>query len=116
MEGIYMGKKQKVKWQGVSLPVPFINDIKKHIAGKNQYRNVPAFVIDAVREKLAAEKREKIFVEQKNKFNWSDEGKRIEKMDQLINDMNKLKKQNEKILNLFFKKKKDETSNSHGLI
>jgi Arc/MetJ-type ribon-helix-helix transcriptional regulator len=47
-------KKEKVKWQGISLPVPFINDIKEYIKDKKEYSNVPEFVRDAVREKMAS--------------------------------------------------------------
>jgi len=37
---------------GVSLPIPFINEIRKHIANDERYRNVPQFVAAAVREKM----------------------------------------------------------------
>ena len=45
-------EKKHVKYQGVSLPIPFINDIKKHISKDNRYTTVPGYVRQAVREKM----------------------------------------------------------------
>jgi len=47
-----MKQNEKMKWQGISLPVPFIDKIKKAIENKPEYSNVPEFVRQAVREKL----------------------------------------------------------------
>ena len=44
--------KPSVKYQGVSLPVPFINEIKKHIKGDPKYRSIADFVRESVREKM----------------------------------------------------------------
>lgn len=44
--------KKPVKYQGVSLPIPMIDAIRKHIANDDTYRGVPEFVRDAIREKM----------------------------------------------------------------
>jgi len=45
-------KRNPVKYQGVSLPLDFINEIKSSIKNDSMYRNVPEFVKVATREKL----------------------------------------------------------------
>lgn len=40
---------------GVSLPMPIINKIRKHIANDDRYQNVPQFVKIAVEEKINRE-------------------------------------------------------------
>ena len=45
-------KRKSVKYQGVSLPLDFINEIKNTIEDDPMYRNVPEFVKTATREKL----------------------------------------------------------------
>ena len=58
-----MEKKEKVRYQGISLPIPFIEAIKKHIGNtkglRDTYRGVPDYVATAVREKMV---RDNLFV------------------------------------------------------
>lgn len=59
--------KPGVKYQSVSLAVPFIEEIKKHIQDKPGYRSIADFVREAVREKMQDEKR----------TIWSDDATRL---------------------------------------
>ena len=43
---------RKVKYQGLSLPVVFVNDIKKHIENRTRYTSITDFVKQAVRSKM----------------------------------------------------------------
>jgi len=52
--------KKPVKYQGFALEIPLINDIKKHINHRPQYRSVTDFVRAAVREKIDYEKQSEI--------------------------------------------------------
>jgi hypothetical protein len=44
--------KKRAKYQGVSLPVPLIEEIKKHIMHKKEYRGIADFIKQAIREKM----------------------------------------------------------------
>ncbi len=48
-----MGKtKDRPKYQSVSLAVPFVDNIKKYIFNKPEYRSVADFAREAIREKM----------------------------------------------------------------
>ena len=47
--------KDRCKWQGVSLPVPFINMLYEHIKDDDTYRSIADFVRVACREKVKRE-------------------------------------------------------------
>jgi Arc/MetJ-type ribon-helix-helix transcriptional regulator len=48
-----MGKtKDRPPYQSVSLPVPFVKEIKDFIKDKPQYRSIADFVKDSIREKM----------------------------------------------------------------
>ena len=53
--------KDKCKWQGVSLPVPFINMIYEHIKDDDTFRSVVDFVREAVRDKIRDKIRDELF-------------------------------------------------------
>ena len=44
--------KPRVKYHSISLPVPFIEEIKKHILEKPEYRSIADFAREALREKM----------------------------------------------------------------
>jgi len=44
--------KPRVKHQGVSLPVPFIKEIKEHIKHRPAYRSIADYTREAIREKM----------------------------------------------------------------
>ena len=44
--------KPSVKYQGISMPIPFIAEIKKHIMFNPRYRSVADFAREAIREKM----------------------------------------------------------------
>lgn len=46
------GIKDRVKYQGVSLPVPLVEEIRKHVISDSKYKSIGEFVRDAVREKM----------------------------------------------------------------
>ena len=51
-----MGKtKTRGKYQGVSLPVPFIQEIKNHILKDDKYKSIAEFIKESVREKISQE-------------------------------------------------------------
>ena len=43
---------KRVKYQGVSLPIPLLEEIKKHIKDNPRIHGVPEFVRIAIREKI----------------------------------------------------------------
>lgn len=45
--------KKAVRYQGFALPIDFIEEIKKHIKNKDEYRSVTDYVKQAIREKMA---------------------------------------------------------------
>jgi len=47
---------KRCKYQGVSLPVPLIDEIKKHNTENLQYKGVAEFVKSAIREKIRLDK------------------------------------------------------------
>ena len=48
-----MGKiKDRPKYQGVTLPVPLINEIKEFVKGSSQYRSIAEFVKQATRHEM----------------------------------------------------------------
>ena len=121
---VKMKKTQKVKWQGVSLPVPFINDIKNHIKDKNEYKNVPAFVIDAIREKMAIDKfstsppiRDMILKKSRDPvdYEFQELNKKIERLSKNIITRDDLKEFTELLLHdLGFKTKEDKKKNDNN--
>ena len=54
--------KPRVKYQGISLPLPLINEIKIHISKDPTYQTVPSYVRDAVREKFNRDKQLKEYI------------------------------------------------------
>ena len=48
--------KPRGRYQSVSLPVPFVQEIKKHIVKDSKYKSIAEFVKAAVREKIDKEK------------------------------------------------------------
>ena len=44
--------KPSVKYQGISMPIPFIEEIKKHIMNDPKYRSVADFAREGIREKM----------------------------------------------------------------
>ncbi|GAH73749.1 unnamed protein product [marine sediment metagenome] len=48
-----MGKtKPRGKYQGISLPVPFVEEIKKYVLRDNKYKSIADFVRESCREKM----------------------------------------------------------------
>jgi len=47
--------KPSVKYQGISMPIPFIEEIKKFIMKNSKYRSVADFTREAIREKMHRE-------------------------------------------------------------
>ena len=47
--------KPSVKYQGISMPIPFIEKIKGHIKDDDNYRSVADYVRQSVREKMEKE-------------------------------------------------------------
>jgi len=110
-----MKKTQKVKWQGISLPIPFINDIKKHIKDKNEFKNVPAFVIDAVREAIEMDNiLARPFSLDKGDFFEESELKAPKVVYQLALDkrLNDLEKKLDQVIKLLTNKKKKVPKNN----
>lgn len=60
-----MKPKKPVKYYGVSLPLPFVEQIMKHIKNDDRYRNIPQFVKDACIEKMDKENYEELVKEGK---------------------------------------------------
>jgi len=50
------GIKDRAKYQGVSLPVPLIEEIQDYVINSKKYRSIGEFVRESVREKLQVEK------------------------------------------------------------
>ena len=48
--------KPKAKYQGISLPEEFIDELKKHVMGNPRYKSVADFAREALREKMDREK------------------------------------------------------------
>jgi Arc/MetJ-type ribon-helix-helix transcriptional regulator len=51
-----MTTKERGIYQGISLPLSLIQEIKKHIEKRRQYKGVTEFVREAIREKMTTEK------------------------------------------------------------
>jgi Arc/MetJ-type ribon-helix-helix transcriptional regulator len=49
--------KKPVSYHGISLPSPFIEQIKVYIQDKPEYRSVAEFVKEAVRQKMESERK-----------------------------------------------------------
>lgn len=49
------GIKKKVKYQGVSLPITLIDEIRKHVKSDPKYRSIGEFVRESTRYMLKAE-------------------------------------------------------------
>ena len=100
--------KKPVKYQGFALEIPLINNIKKHINDRPQYRSVTDFVRAAVREKIEYEKQSEIVknfdMNQSTPIKFKDYFKMIEKSYTSKNDLIMNEKLNE-ILVLLKKKK-----------
>lgn len=47
--------KTKARYQGFALSIPFIDEIKRHIKDKDQYRSVTDYVRDAIRFKMSVD-------------------------------------------------------------
>lgn len=47
--------KDRVKYQGVAVPVPMIEEMKNFVIKHNGYRSVSEFVRSAIREKMYRE-------------------------------------------------------------
>ena len=48
-----MGKtKSRGRYQSISLPVPFVQEVKKHIINDAKYKSIADFTRDAIREKM----------------------------------------------------------------
>ena len=62
---------KRVKYQGVSLPIPMIEEIKKHIKNNPQIHGVPEFVRIAIREKIRANIRPSHSWRPKIRYNWA---------------------------------------------
>jgi len=50
-----MKQESEVKYQGLSLPVTLINEIKNHIKKHLEYKGVTEFVREAIRDKMKKE-------------------------------------------------------------
>lgn len=90
--------KPSVKYQGISVPITLIQEIKKCIKDKPEYRSIAEFVKEAIREKIQ---------QSDNKFD-IEEFKKIDKsMKNITNTINEIGKYFDKTgLNpeLFFQK------------
>jgi metal-responsive CopG/Arc/MetJ family transcriptional regulator len=50
-----MRLKKAVKYHGISLPSPLIEEVKKYIIDRPEYRSVAEFTKEAIREKMRKE-------------------------------------------------------------
>jgi len=68
-----MRLKPKTKYQSISLAVPFIAEIKKHIMFNPRYRSIADFAREAIREKMQRDQSEAMEVFNKIYRRKSDE-------------------------------------------
>jgi len=76
--------KKPVKYQGISVPITLINEIKNYIENNDQYRSIGEFTREAIREKL-----NRTYSTQSNKVKEFENGlneinKKAEKLNEIL--------------------------------
>jgi hypothetical protein len=90
-----MGAKNKrskpaAKYQGFALEIPLIDEIKKYIKDKPEYRSVTDFVRSAIREKISRDTLNTVLEMDSDKMS-----KRIEKLEETIEKLCKESKRSD---------------------
>jgi len=77
--------KKSVKYQGVSLPVPLIDDIREFVKNHSEYRSISEFVREAVRFQLLSDKAD-VIINENGKWKVFDNNDSKNLKDSAINE------------------------------